>query len=486
MGLKDFFKERLGLGGKNIELRQKPEELPMTEEPEVENIDTRATRRYLFESKMLRVISLAIGLEIAGVPAKTGVEVSPAEENYKTEQAELQKKLGPQFDGFMAAVVKYEAQKEQTSETLSMEVGNFEEVNVANDEIKNFLYKGYPEEWLAHISGVSFIPGDLDMPEEYGIKETKQAGKPRMVAYVTRRGELGGSTVMFSKEINNFFREVSHELGHANDWLARTDLSKNDRIELFYNVVKRVQSPDRFKSAYVESINNKDKYLELNLKTNEYWAEIIQVYFDNPTEAATLLAPDDYRLIEQYLKIAAPHLDLKAAALERQVRGKLIKQELVEKKIVATLSEEGAKNPFAVLKRIKNYAATSARVGKAGVLVEQNTGDASDELDQDVILEEAFSHGDKKWLEAIAAFLATLEEISDLAQYYKEGDIDNCESLSRGKIEVYQSNLQTMNKQIKKFPPAEQKKIKAFYKYLENVLQEADILPSSVIPESYY
>lgn len=498
MGIKDFFKNRLGFGDKEIEIKQPSPEIPETVELEMEDpsyakategreVDERATRRRLFESKMLRIISLGIGLELAGAPRHVGMEQPPAIIEIEQEQAELQKKLGPQFEEFLFEMKQYEVQKENASEHLSMEVGNFEAVDVPNEEIKNFLYKGYPEEWLAHISGVNFVPFDLDMPEVYGIKETKGLGKPHMVAYVEHRGQLGGSTVVFSKELKNFFSSVSHELGHANDWLARTDLSNANRIALLYHVIGRVQSPDRFQSAYVESIKNPDQYEELQLKATEYWAEIVQAYFDDPADAAKRLPAADYNLIQQFLGMVAPHSDLKQAALERHVRAQVIKQEVIEKKIKTILAEhKKTYTSFGLLDEVKKAATAASRVGSTSIptLIEQI--EAADEAERDMILTEAFSHGNKKWIMPTTAFMGALEEKNKLVRFYKEGNIDACERDDvRDAVESYLDKTESLETSLEKFSPAEQKKIREFHKYLENALAEANIPPDIMLPQVY-
>lgn len=58
MSFKDFFKERLGFGDKDIEIEIEPEDGEEIEQGEP------ATRRSIFESKILRVIALTTGLNV--------------------------------------------------------------------------------------------------------------------------------------------------------------------------------------------------------------------------------------------------------------------------------------------------------------------------------------------------------------------------------------------------------------------------------------
>src|SRR3989344_7480930 len=364
MGFKDFFKERLGFGDKEIdpsfakatedsnknELEQEEIANPSFDKAtEGGEIKEPATRRSIFESKILRVLALTTGLNVLSHTIPEKPSLSPQSENYKQEHSELSKKLGKQFDAFLFEMETYKAQKERTSENIHTEVGDFEEADASSKDIKSYLEKGYPKEWLSNVRGVRLVPFELDVPAEYGLKDAGGKGSAKVIAYVEKRGELGGSSIVFSKEIKNFFSATSHEMGHANDWLARTDLSDEYRINLLYNVVKRVESPDRFKSAYVESINNKDSGKQLMHKATEYFAEIVAEYLNNPKEAKTKLAPADLTLVEQHLKVSATNFNLEQAVIAREARGRIIKQGIIEKQIKLAIDESHLKNADVLL-----------------------------------------------------------------------------------------------------------------------------------------
>ena len=70
-------------------------------------------------------------------------------------------------------------------------------------------------------------------------------------------------------------------------------LTPQERMTLVQEVVNRVNSRDRFKSSYVEGINNPDKKIQLSEKAGEYYAEITAAYFET---SGSLLSEKDKML----------------------------------------------------------------------------------------------------------------------------------------------------------------------------------------------
>lgn len=375
----------------------------------------------------------------------------------------------------------YKAKKERTSEDIHLEVGDFEEADASSAEVKNYLEKGYPQEWLSKVRGIRMVPFELDVAEEYNLKDGQGKSKSKALANVVGRGELGGSTLSFSQDIKNFFSAASHELGHANDWLGRTDLPDEYRIKLLYNVIKRVESPDRFNSAYVESISNQEPEKQLMYKATEYWAEIVGEYLDHPKEAKTRLAPADITLIEQHLKVTAANFDPEKAVIAREARKKIIKQTVAEKQIKIAAALNHLPDTETLLVAIKKWTAAENRLA---TIVEENE---NLDLDEEAILADIFTRGHKKWIKADKIFLNALDYLTALsAIYYGQDYGSDSKQTIKNYVEDYTKQMKKLDQEIKKFSSTEQEKIKKFHQYLEEALREAEVLPGSVLTEQYY
>ncbi len=116
---------------------------------------------------------------------------------------------------------------------------------------------------------------------------------------------------------------LAHEFGHAYDWVSDGKLTDSERVDFLFAAVERVQAPDRWKSAYVESIEFIDPKEQLSHRVTEYWAEIVNQYITNPKA----LAQKDFILVDKYVKLADPDFD----PFERQKRRKtLVASELLK------------------------------------------------------------------------------------------------------------------------------------------------------------
>lgn len=475
MGLKDFFKEKFG--SKEIELPHQTEKKLAETVPEEK--DTRATRRRLFESKMIKVFVLAVGINIMIVPRGRGdSEEIVVEQEAVSDTQILYQKLGPEFDNFLRQMQEYNIKKETKGEKqIEFEVGNFDEAETTNEEIKNLFLKTYPQNWLRRVKEVTLVPYELDVPAEYNIKT-------KAIAVADKRGELGGAQIVFSQNLRNVFGSMSHELGHANDWLNRTDLPQAYRIKLLHSVVERLDKGDRYHSAYVESIVNRDSRKQLMIRATEYWGEIVQFYFDKPQEAKTRLSPYDLDLIEKFLQKVAPDFNLETAALERQVRQKLVIQGVMEHRFKKQAVKMKLADIETFLDQIKQYSQELMLVAKAdNPLVSQ----AEHDNDQDVVLEQLFSAGDKKWIEINGVYLDKIGLLNGLANLYQKADLSEeffllIEHRVKELCDIQNKFIQKM----KMFGKEEQKKILEFQKHLEKVVRKEKINPYAIDIKAYY
>ena len=130
------------------------------------------------------------------------------------------------------------------------------------------------------------------------------------------------STIIFGKSserinLAEFFKTAIHELTHANDFLTAR-LSPEAKLALLERVVLRLQSPDRFRSSYVDSINNPNPKTELYIKAVEYLAVIVEMYLDDPQIAKHRLPPEDLRIVLDLLERSASGYDAASNALLRR------------------------------------------------------------------------------------------------------------------------------------------------------------------------
>lgn len=98
---------------------------------------------------------------------------------------------------------------------------------------------------------------------------------------------------------------IVHELAHANDWRTDNEMSEDERMDLLIRVGHRVEHPGRYRSAYVESIADSDPNAQRYSKAIEYWAEIVERYFQAPE----LLPLSDYLIVDQFIKKIDPSFD---------------------------------------------------------------------------------------------------------------------------------------------------------------------------------
>ncbi len=172
-----------------------------------------------------------------------------------------------------------------------------------------------PNGWRQDITGIEYK--DQEGPEltYYGLKGVYAAA-------TTDKGTRGSAIVYYrgskgQKRWENLGSTLTHEVGHANDWERDVQLDAKGRAALKAAVTARVQAADRYRSGYVESINNTDKARELNDKAVEYFAEITRVYLTSE-DPSKELTEADRKLVEDYIRKTDPEFDRGRAAERRR------------------------------------------------------------------------------------------------------------------------------------------------------------------------
>ncbi len=197
--------------------------------------------------------------------------------------------------------------KEQNIE-FSREPGGIEprgfehSILVSNEYVKE-AYDILPRSLQLHVHDVEYKDEAGVVPESYGLVDK---------AVVIAHNNRVSGTITFFKDCNHKTPDellagtLIHEAAHGADWLTNKFLTTEERIQFLQAVVNRVKSADRFRSGYVESINNENKQTELFKKVAEYWAEIVEEY--HKYEHGTL-AQMDIDLVTYWLKKTDPSSD---------------------------------------------------------------------------------------------------------------------------------------------------------------------------------
>lgn len=136
---------------------------------------------------------------------------------------------------------------------------------------------------------------------------------------VTRPSKEGRDKIIFSEtavrneSTNYIVNTFGHEIAHANSWMSDNETGDEEKADLLLKIADRLSSADRYKSSYVESINNQDKNKEKYTKASEYWAEICAQYFEDPTQ----LNVKDFQIVDAQVRKTDPNYDWQKSRSER-------------------------------------------------------------------------------------------------------------------------------------------------------------------------
>ncbi len=212
---------------------------------------------------------------------------------------------------------------------------SLKQIGLEPKAVQKFL-KTLPESWRKEVALITY----LNKPTEIIANEIT-GEKDKLVAHHQSKGREALSEIYFfpgakeKKPEEDLFPFLIYECAHANNWRNRADLSLGQRISLLYEVIKRVESPDRFKYEMIEKISCKEKQRELIKKAVEYWATIslYSIMCVEPTEENPHTQPPvaDIKLIYNYLKITDPDFDILKMAKKR---AKLLKRVQKEREAV--------------------------------------------------------------------------------------------------------------------------------------------------------
>jgi hypothetical protein len=234
--------------------------------------------------------------------------------------AEVGKNTVLQLERLESVTSEQERQKALT-EVAEVKVQGFDKFKLPKkvfiDAVKT-LPLGFRSKKQAHV--VRYEDKQVTIEDSYGLSKTSQTAQPVSNIEVAHASQSPREIVftkgaMFSDNKWLICETLAHEEAHENDPRTNKLLTMQERLQLLSDLADRVKSPDRFKSNYVEGINNPDKKVELANKVNEYWAEINAAYLSGNYFR---LPQADRELVAGMIKKIDPKFDRKKSMKARE------------------------------------------------------------------------------------------------------------------------------------------------------------------------
>lgn len=220
--------------------------------------------------------------------------------------------------------------KNKTKEKkYNLDIDGFDKLNISADILNNLLSENngsYPKKWIyKEIKGIKYVDKEVFISEN-GNYNSKLKNKPIAGSssygfiYVYKQNFFDKSK---QKDILEFLDlTLAHELAHNNDWETDSDINLKERLELFLMIVKRMNAYNHFRPI-LDMLANKGKpdyeFIEndnIYLKAKEYWGYLCTDYFIFP-ELIKQLFPEDFKLVDQYIKKNDPNFNVFEARNKR-------------------------------------------------------------------------------------------------------------------------------------------------------------------------
>lgn len=226
----------------------------------------------------------------------------------------LQQKIG------LLNIKETEHSDNNLQEYKSPEITGFEKTYIPGKKFKKIL-DTFPKELVNNMKDIKFVNEDKSFNEnnKYGFNNPQEK-KIAAITFLnsfnrTARMEIYKTGLECSKEwVVNIL--LPHEFFHSKDW--RTGfLTIEDSQKLCYSIVSRLNSPNRFRFDYVETIGeNKqlNKSDVLYFKALEYYAVISATYL---SENYSLLPQEDKEIVEWVIHKMDPNFNREEALNRR-------------------------------------------------------------------------------------------------------------------------------------------------------------------------
>ena len=256
-----------------------------------------------------RVFAIALALTAFGLENHP-LEVSSAKT--KTEDADMA--ATGSYNGLAYREEFKKIRDHNPVKHLEGEIPKIEKLRglLSTEVMQDILKETLPHGCLDSISSIEYLDKDIKMPSRYG----SNVGGDELA----HLGRVQGRIIL-AKPCGDQFNEtvvdeiITHEVGHGNDWISNTHLTREQRIEIMESVMSRIASPDRYKSDYVETITNINETKRDSLKAEEYFAEIFSAYLSTKYDT---LPETDRAIISGLIKKLDSIFDREKALQKRQ------------------------------------------------------------------------------------------------------------------------------------------------------------------------
>jgi hypothetical protein len=177
--------------------------------------------------------------------------------------------------------------------------------------------KTFPLSWIKEVASITYFDKSISV----GTNEEKGEGAS-LIAHHQSKGKEALSEIHFfqgakGQRADRLLFRLIYEFSHANNWRNRCDLSLAQRISLLYEVIKQIESPDRYRDGYVESIKCVDKAEEMARKAVEYWGALCMWVIAKPGNNP--IPESGRKLVLDYLKITDPKFNIVKSANSREM-----------------------------------------------------------------------------------------------------------------------------------------------------------------------
>lgn len=210
--------------------------------------------------------------------------------------------------------------------TKELELKGWQKTGMTGDEaerLKEAILRTYPSRLVkGTIREIVFREEFGDLPKEYGgiAREHNRVGAIKRfddVIAIEGLNFTGKNTKEREKMLLLMNDCFAHELAHYHDWINNPNLTARERLEFLYQVLSRYGQPDAPSYSYESKIKNEeDKFLEQQLKIEEWWAESCDNYLNLPYFFIRRY-PKEAALIERWLKIDRQEFDAIYNLVER-------------------------------------------------------------------------------------------------------------------------------------------------------------------------
>lgn len=174
--------------------------------------------------------------------------------------------------------------------------------------VEQLLPKGWVTGEVAHVKQVEVSPGEFETLKTLGLHGWRLQAQTSLKTH-----EIVFAQNSHNKDVIQNLKTFLHELGHANDFLSDNSLSSMQRINLLRDLGRRLISPDRYYSAYLENISIPGSREENNfVKAGEYFSELTVAYFLQPKSLAT----EDFLIVDGVVKASDPNYDPFASSIK--------------------------------------------------------------------------------------------------------------------------------------------------------------------------